>query len=207
MPGRRSLTAAATPGDQAAAADPDHHDVQVRNVLEQLQADRAVAGDDRRVVERVDELEALGVADPLHLGEGLADVGPMQDDSRAVAETRVHLRADGTGGHGHGDRNASRPAGPGVGLPGVSRREGDHAAGPGCLGQRGDPVGHAARLERAGLLEVLRLEVQAVVAQTDPTGRRNPVRGRRRAHHRRSVHSPGETFAGGLDLRDRDEMV
>ena len=85
--------------DETAAADPDDDDVEVGQVLDELEADRAVAGDDGRIVERVDELEALGVADPLELGQRLADVRAVQDDPRAVAEAGVDLRADGPGRH------------------------------------------------------------------------------------------------------------
>ena len=117
-------------GDQPAAADADHDDVEVRQVLEQLEADRAVAGDDRRVVERVDEAEALRVADPLHLGEGLADVRAVEDDPGAVAEAGLHLRADRARRHHDRHRHPGRPAGPGVGLAGVPGRQRDDAARP-----------------------------------------------------------------------------
>ena len=69
--------------DEPAAADADHDDVDVRHVVDDLETDRAVAGDDRRVVERVDEREALGVADPLHLGERFADVRRRAGSTRA----------------------------------------------------------------------------------------------------------------------------
>ena len=50
------------PADQTAAADRDQHRIEVGHLLEQLEADRALAGDDTRVVEGMDEDElALGL--------------------------------------------------------------------------------------------------------------------------------------------------
>ena len=73
-------------GNQAAAADSDDDHVDIGQVLEDLEPDRAVAGDHLRVVERVDEREAALVADPLHLGKRFADVRAVQDDLRAIVE-------------------------------------------------------------------------------------------------------------------------
>ena len=73
-------------------------------------------------------VEALGVADPLHLGERLADVRAVEDDPRAVAETGLDLRADRAGRHDDRHRDAGRAAGPRVGLPGVPGRQRDDAA-------------------------------------------------------------------------------
>ena len=44
-------------------------------------------------------VEALGVPDPLHLGQRLADVGAVQDDPRAVAQAGLDLRPDRAGRH------------------------------------------------------------------------------------------------------------
>ena len=119
--GRRSLTAAATPEISPPPPTPDDHDVDIGQVLDELEADRAVTGDDLRVVERVHERQALGVADPFHLGERLADVRAVEDDPGAVAEAGVDLRADGAVGHDDRDRNAGRATGPRIRLTGVAR--------------------------------------------------------------------------------------
>ena len=50
--------------DEPAAADADDDDVDIGQVVDQLEPGATVAGDDRRVVERMDERQALGVADP-----------------------------------------------------------------------------------------------------------------------------------------------
>ena len=127
----------------------------------------------------------------------------VEDDPGAVAEARLDLRADGASRHDHRHRDAGRAAGPRVGLPGVAGRQRDHAARLGLVGQRRDLVGHAARLERAGLLEVLRLEVEPVVAEPRAGGDRRPGRGRRRAEQRRAVDAAGDALARGDDLVDR----
>ena len=66
--------------DEPAAADADHDDVHVRHVVDELEPDRPIARDHGRIVERMDEGQALGVADPLHLGERVTDVGAVEDD-------------------------------------------------------------------------------------------------------------------------------
>ena len=61
--------------DQPAAADADDHDVDVRQVLEELEPGRPVPGDRPSGSSNGwTERQPLGVADPLHLGERLADV-------------------------------------------------------------------------------------------------------------------------------------
>ena len=166
-----------------------------------------MAGDDGRIVERVDEGEALGIPDPLHLGEGLADVRAVQDDPRAIAQAGLHLRADRAGRHHDRDRHARRAAGPGVGLAGVAGRQRDDAAA-GRLGRQGrDPVGHPARLERAGLLEVLGLEVEPAVGQRHAGRRGRPGRRRRRDSSGVRWTSPSIRARGGLELGERDDVV
>ena len=106
-----------------------------------------MTGDDRRIVEWVDEMQALHVADALHLGEGLADMRAMQHDPGTVGEARLDFRTAGTDRHDHGDSDLGRSARPGVGLACVAGRQRDHSTGPLLVAQRGDPVGHAAGLE------------------------------------------------------------
>ena len=122
------------------------------------------------------------VADPLERGERLADVGAVEDDLGAVAAAGLDLRAD----------SRRRPsttvigtpavaAGPGIGLTGVPRRHRDRAAAR-CSGVRvSDPVGHPAGLERARLLEVLGLEVEAAVGEPRPAGGGDEPRPRSRS--------------------------
>ena len=157
-------------GDQSPATDTDDHDIEVRQVVEEFETDGAVPGDDRGVVERVDELESLLVPHPLHLRERLADVRAMEDDTRPVAQAGLHLGADGPDLHDHGDRDAGRAPGPCIRLTGIPGRQGDDAARSRPVRQRSDPVDRPARLEGPGLLEMLRFEVQPIIPEAH-TGR------------------------------------
>src|SRR5690606_16601822 len=81
-------------GDEAAAPDRHDDDVGVGRVLEDLEADRALARDDVRVVERVDEREAVLAAQRLALLERLED-GAVEGDVGAVRAARHGLRQRG----------------------------------------------------------------------------------------------------------------
>ena len=59
--GQPRRTAVAIPLDEPAAADRDDHDVELGQVLEDLERDRPLARDHRRVVERMHE-RAAGLA-------------------------------------------------------------------------------------------------------------------------------------------------
>ena len=75
-------------------------------------------------------------------------------------------------------------------------------------GRRRDPVRHPARLERAGLLEMLGLEVEAVVRRAARRSRR-VVQAAAVAdeHQRRAVDQPDQPLAGRLDVGERDDVV
>ena len=81
-PARLCLIAVATPREPAPAYR--HHDFcEVGNLLEQLEPDCPLAGDDSRIVEGMDEGEVLGLG-PLARGLDVAlDRIPLQDDFRA----------------------------------------------------------------------------------------------------------------------------
>ncbi len=138
-----------------------------------------MTGDDGRVVEGMDELEALGVAQSLQLGETLADVRAVEDDAGAVSKAGIDLRADGARRHDDGHRDAGRSTRPRVRLPRVAGRERDDPVRLGRVGQGRELVGHPAWLERTGLLEVLGLQEEAIVAD-------RPLRWRRASRRRPS---------------------
>ena len=190
--------------DQPPATDTDDGDVEVGQVLDEFEPGRPVPGDDRRIVEWVDQHEAFGVADPLQLGEGLADVGAVEHDPCPIAEAGLHLGADGAGRHHHRHRDPGRPPCPRVGLPGVAGRQGDRATGRSFGTERRDPVGHPTGLERPGLLEVLGLEIEAIIREADPGRGRRPRPGRGRRQHRRPVDDAGNPGARVLELAQRD---
>ena len=146
-------------GDQPAAADWRDHGVNVRQVVDDLQADRPVAADEAIVVEGMDELAlhpiglvALDGA-PAFLVRHLDDPGaePL-DGAKLGGRRRVH--------HEHAGRAAglSRRQGHALGrIPGAHRPD---AAGPLRRREVADGVVGAADLERADRLQRFELEIQ-----------------------------------------------
>src|SRR4029079_1403473 len=189
--------------DQSPTPDADDDDIDVRYVIDDLETDRPVAGDHRRIVERMDECEPFDVADALHLRERIAHVLAMQDHARAVVEARVDLGADRALRHDDGHRYAGGCTGPGIRLTGVAGGERDCPTKPGLLGERRDPVRHPARLERAGLLKMLGLEVEQPVGKLDARGAFGPDGRGPRAHEGRPVDIPVEPAGRILDGRKR----
>ena len=127
--GRRALTATAMPGEQAAAAGADDDGAYVRALLQDLQADRPLAGHDVDVVEGMDQHRTGGLAPSQGLDQGLVHggavhahigaVGPGRGDlgdRRAVRHEHRRTGPEGAGGQGHALRV----------VPGA---RGDHAAG------------------------------------------------------------------------------
>ena len=150
--------------DQPAAADRDDDRADVRDVVDDLEPERPLAGEHERVVERVDQDHAALVAHPEHLLEGLERRVAQPQRLGAVGLRGVELQLrGGLPGHHHG-RGAGERRGVGDGLRVVARRDGDHAARVLVRRQRRDAVVRAARLERAGDLEELELEPQVVDA-------------------------------------------
>ena len=152
------------------------------DVLDDLQADGALAGDDGRVVERRHHGEPL---DPRDLRHAAVPLGRRhQDDLRPERPDRLDLAR---GGHVRHDHDAADPevAGrPGHRLAVVAGRVG-HARRPrGRRGQAGQRVHRAADLERAHRLQVLRLE-----PEPGPVGR--PDHRRADGHAGRCGRRPG----------------
>src|SRR5690606_33096324 len=182
-------------GDEAAAPDRHDHDVGVGRVLEDLEADRALARDDVRIVERMDEREAALAPQCLALLERLED-GAVEDDVGAVRAARLDLRARGVRRHHDraGDALAARAVRERLRV--VARGDGDEAAGTLLGGEAAQPVEDAADLERAGLLETLGLDGHA---HARALGERT------RAEQRRAVHAAGDGRAGLFDVLERDQ--
>ena len=144
--------------DQPAAAHRHQHGVEVGHLLGQLEADRALAGDDTRVVEGMDEDQpALGL--DLHgAGIGLVVVLSVQDDLGAVPPRPRDLaqRCPGRHGDDRGDAEAGRVKGHGEAMVARARRHDAAASLVGTELEQG--IRGAALLERARYLEVLELE-------------------------------------------------
>jgi cysteine desulfurase family protein (TIGR01976 family) len=174
---------------QPAAAVRDHHRVRVGQVVEDLQADRAVAGHHRRVLHRVHEQPLY----PVDVTGG-DDVPPFVvrdlDHSAAEALDRGQL---GLGrmvrDHDRG-RDAERAGRPRDALGHVPRAGGDQPLGPGVGRREHDRVGRSADLERVDGLEVLQLEVDL---------RRGPFDVQR--HQRRPDHRARDARPGRFDVR------
>src|SRR3989449_4134630 len=92
--------------DEPAAADGDEDRVHVGSLREQLEAERALPGDDALVVEGVDEGESALGLDLAGAPVRLIVVRAVQDDLGAVATRRRHLDE---GGQLRLDVNARRP--------------------------------------------------------------------------------------------------
>ena len=181
------------PGDQPAAADRDHHRVEVLDVGGELEPDGALAGHHEGVVVGVHERQPAFGGE--RAGERLTVVGVAVelDDLRAVA------LGGGTLGRRrvawHEDRRP-RPVlarGEGQRLGVVARGDRAHAVGA----QRGHGVEGAAELEGACALEVLGL-------QSD-RGTDSRVE-RARAQQGRAVRDAVEARGGRVHVLDRDRQ-
>ena len=193
--GRADLTAIATPRAEAAAAD-RHDDLgEVRHVLEQLEPERALARHD------VGSSNGCTNASPPSSRARERGLDALVDGLAADVDLRPHAARASTLASGASlGTNTSQctprwRAAAASAWRVVAGRGGDDAAAAAVLPQRGELGRHAAHLERAGALQVLRL-------QRDDAARALGERARR--EHRRA---PGELLdrgTGRLDVGGRD---
>ena len=182
-------------GDQAAAADRNDQHVEIGDILEHLERDRALAGDHVRVVIGMhpDELplgrDRLGAH--LRIGDGLA----VEHDRRAVRLGRRDLHERRRHRHHDGRRNFQplRVIGDRLGV--VAGRHRDHAARALGGAQRRELRERAALLERVGDLQVL------VFDEHLRAGQRGEFR---RRQHRRAQHLGADGAPRRLDIGERD---
>ena len=171
--GRRALIAAATPVEKPPPAD-RHEDVgEIRHVLDELQPDGAVAGNDDGVVIGV-QVGAPAAARSSALAKASAAVS-HELDRRAVTLRLVDVEAGGDARHQHQrvDPEGGRAARHGDGV--VAARHRDDAARALRRAMLHQLVGDAARLERARLLQALELHGD-LAAETVAQGRAAPRR-------------------------------
>jgi soluble lytic murein transglycosylase-like protein len=187
--------AARDPGQESAAADRDNDGVELGQILREFQPDRAVAGHDRVVLDRVDE-EPLGAVEP-RLDDRLPPALVRHlDDAAAEPPDRVQLGLRRVVGHDDRRRHPELPRRPRDALRHVSGAR-CHDPARDRLASRGpDRVDGAADLERADRLQVLELE---------PDLCRRVVDGK--PDERRPDRGPLDPPAGGLDLGERDHGV
>ncbi len=184
-------------GDQPAAADRDHQHVEIGDLLQHLQRDRALAGDDQGVVVGVDPgqvalLRERGGA-RLRLGNALA----LEHDLRAIGPGRRHLHVGRRLGHHDGGRNAEARRVVGDRLSVVAGRHGDHAARALRGIERGELGHRAALLERVRYLQVLVFDEHLGAGQRGELGRRQ---------HGRAQDLAGNDPARGFDIGERDHV-
>ena len=164
---------------QPAAADRDEDRGDVRQVLDDLEADRALPGDDPVVVVRRDDREPRSAAIASARSRRSSDAGPTVTISAPSAATRSRLMAGASLGHHDDGRRPEQAGRPGDALGVVARRVRDDAARALGVGERGDGDVGAADLEGADRLEALGLQEDAVL-------------GRAERHERRAERDPAE---------------
>ena len=168
--------------------------LQLGQLVDELEADRPLAGDDVVILERMDERRA-----------GLLDVGDRSRDrvlegrsgqlgARAVVARRLDLRHRRLGGHEDRRLDPGLARGPRDRLAVVARTRRDDARLALGFAQRADLVDGAADLERARALERLGLQVHGT-ARHAAEGLRGVERGHAHALAR-------EPRARGLDVSE-----
>ena len=158
--GLQALHGVGEAGDEPTAADGHEDHVHIRQLLQNLQADGALAGHDAVIVEGMDEGEALLVPQAHGLSVGIVVHAGDEDHVRAIAAGGLDL------GKGRALRDAYRgldahiAGGEGHALGVVAGGAGDDAALLLLVGKGGDLVVRAPELERAGLLQAVGLQVK-----------------------------------------------
>ena len=119
------------------------------HVLEQLEPERALAGDDRRVVERVHERQPAALGAFERRDQAGVDARAADVDDRALPARGLDLRHRRVGGDEDLARHAAGRRRGGQRLGVVARGGGHDAARAALLAERGQLGGDAADLERA----------------------------------------------------------
>ena len=182
-------------GDQPAAADRDHQHIETGNLFQDFQRNRALPGDDARVVIRMNLDEAAIGNEFFDTRLGIADRFPVQDDGRAMRARCRHLHKGRRHRHDDGRRDRQPRGVVGDRLGVVAGRHGDDAAGTFGLAERRELVERAAVLERIGDLEVFVFDIDLGAGQRGEFGRRQ----RGRAQHRALDHAAGRFDIGNGD--------
>ena len=183
------------PGEQPAAPEGNDEHVDLGHVLEHLEGEGALPGHDQGIVERAHERPALALCRGLRRSLRVVERLALEHDGRAVAAGRGLLGERCTDRHVDGGGDAEGACRERNALRVVARTRGDDPGFP--LGRRqvGEPVGGAADLERARLLQVLGLE--------QDLGAR-PVRERGRREHGRVQCDAVEPGPRGEDVVEAD---
>ena len=153
------------PRDETATADGDHHRLQIGHLLEYLQTDRPLTGDDFRILEGVDKVEVLLVAQRVGVFQCLVETLSEELDTGSQLAGAGDLDQRRRLGHDDQRLGPDRRGGVGNALCMVAGRGGDHPALPLLPAQTEQTVEGTARLEGAGPLQGLVFEVELDAAQ------------------------------------------
>jgi len=157
--GTQLLDGASDAGNQAASAYRYDHSFQLRALLEEFKADGALPGDDRDVVEGVQEHLTLLAGELQSVLAGLIVIDAVEDYVAAITLRRRHFHQRSGGGHDDGAANAALRGVIGDSLRVISRRSADDAALLFFRAEQQDFVERAAFLVRAGHLQIFELEI------------------------------------------------
>ena len=182
-------------GNQPAAADRDHQQVEIGHVLQHFERDRALPGDHARIVVGMHEGEAALLRDRLGAHLRLRNRLAFEHDFGAVGLRRLDLHERRRHRHDDGGGNFQAPGVVGHRLRMVAGRHRDHATRAFGRTQRGELVERATLLERVGDLEVFVFDEHLRAGQRRELGRRQ---------HRRAQYVARDDAARRLDIGDRD---
>ncbi len=121
------LDGAGNAADQAAAADGHDHRFNLGMLLQHLETESSLAGDDRVIVERVDESEMLLLAAANGFFAGLVVIGAVENDFRAVGLGGRHLNQRSGEGHANLGADAALAGVIGQSLCVISSRGRNHS--------------------------------------------------------------------------------
>ena len=193
MPGRGGDA-----GDQAATADLHHQIVQVGLRAQHLDADGALPGDHRIVVERIDHRQAAPGRQRKAVRARIVEALAVQHDGRAERARALDLHRRREARHHDGRADAEALRVPGHALRVVAGRHRHHAAAAFGGTQLRQPVQRSALLERGGELQVLELQEHR---------RAGDLGERARQQARRVRQVCGEARRGSLDVGELDHRL
>ena len=159
-----ALTAIATPEIKPPPPIGTTIDVDVGPVANDLEAERALPGDELQIVERVHVGQPAIADELLRLLVGIVPDRAVQHDFGAVAARRRDLRRRRVLGHDDHRADAVDARGERHALRVIAGRGADDAAPALVLGKRHELVQRTADLVRPGALEHLRLEADVEAA-------------------------------------------
>ena len=146
-------------GNEAAAAHRYHYRFQLRTLLEQLQADRALASDYGDVVKSVNKSEFLFAGEFEGMFASLVIIHAVEDYISSVVLRGRDLHHGRRRRHDDGAADFAKCGVIGDRLRMISRRGADHAAVSFFRAEQQDFVERAAFLISAGHLKIFELEI------------------------------------------------